>query len=461
MGVSRRIIWTLIGSTCAAAIGLVALTGGAGYLDAQSRVNASLRGVADSHLSLTDRSRIRSAVTRDDAQLLARDLRTRLEDRALRTRADAWAAADAGTRKRISKQLSAVTPARLHDALARPEPVWEGAEVGHVNGWVRNDLGYGARFLLAVPEAYDPAKEWPVHVSLHGGGGTPARSCLVNWQGEPEAEGVILVCPQTPRGEWWMPRGESTVRAVLAEVRRRYNVDTDRVSIGGASSGGFGVWHNASKYPWMFRAAVPRCAATPKDPETLQNFGSLPTFLLHGTRDHRISVNHSRTSHALLSELGGDTTYAEEPGFGHAFMRPRNLDVLDWLQRKERTVAHEFEYRTVYRGDEPERVHWLAPDWGDRYEAGIELTGRIVRVTGNGRTRYEIHVNSSTPLDGFTLLFPEDDELDPSDPVTVYYGDKKVFRGMLRPSRDAVLASWAGYRDPQLLSLHGTVVKLH
>jgi acetyl esterase/lipase len=400
-------------------------------------------------------------VAQDQAQLLATDLRKRIEDRALRSQADAWAAADSGQRKKIQSELSGVTAQRLHAALSTPEPVWTDAPVGDAMGWTRNDMGFGARFQLRVPANYDPARKWPVHVSLHGGGGNPARSCMVNWQGEPAEEGVILVCPKTPKGMWWMPRGESTVRSVLAEVRRRYNVDTDRVSIGGASSGGFGVWHNASKYPWVWRAAVPRCAATPKDPETLQNLASLPTFLLHGRRDGRISVRNSRTSHALLSKLGGDTTYAEEPGFGHSFMRPRNLDVLNWIGGKEREVAHEFEYHTVLRGTAPARVHWLAPDWGTTYEPGLELNGQIVRETRGQGTRYEIRVDGTADLDAFTLLFPQSDELDPTDPVTVYYGDKAVFSGRLRPSRDAVLASWAGHRDPRLLSLFGTVVDLH
>ncbi len=410
-------------------------------------------------MSLTDHARVGKAVTRDQAQLLAADLRKQLEDRVLRSQADAWAAADAGQRKDIEANLKTVPAARLYEALSEAEPVWLDAPTGDVTGWTRNDLGYGARFQLRVPENYDPARKWPLHVSLHGGGGTPARSCMVNWQGEPAEEGVILVCPKTPKGMWWMPRGESTVRSVLAEVRRRYNVDTDRVSIGGASSGGFGVWHNASKYPWVWRAAVPRCAATPKDPETLQNFGSLPTFLLHGRRDGRISVQNSRTSHALLADAGGDTTYAEEPGFGHSFMRPRNLDVLEWIGGKQRDIAHEFEYRTVLRGTAPARVHWLAPDWGDDYEPGLDITGSIVRETRGGATEYEIHVGGTATLRGFTLLFPHTDELDPTEPVTVYYGDRAVFAGKLSPSRQAVLASWAGHRDPRLLSLYGKVIQ--
>lgn len=460
MEVSRSIIWSLIGAAAGLLVSGVALVIGADDIGAQSHTNASLRGVAEAHLSLTDRSRVRSAVTQDSAQQLARDLRTRVQNRALRMQADAWATASPRERLRIEARLSNIPAQRLHDALAEDELVWSHAPVGDVMGWTRNDLGFGARFQLSVPADYDPSRKWPVHVSLHGGGGSPARSCMVNWQGEPAQEGVILVCPKTPKGMWWMPRGESTVRSVLAEVRRRYNVDTDRVSIGGASSGGFGVWHNASKYPWVYRAAVPRCAATPKDPETLGNFSALPTFLLHGRRDHKISVNHSRTSHTMLSNLGMDTTYAEEPGYGHSFMRPRNLDVIDWVQRKERTVAREFTYRTVNRGEAPARVHWIAPDWGDAYEPGVNMNGRIEQVTQGDRMRYEIHVDSSVRLAGFTLLFPKDEDLDPTAPVTVFYGGESVFEGTMRPSGPAILASWAGHRDPGLLSMHGVEIDL-
>jgi acetyl esterase/lipase len=399
-------------------------------------------------------------VTYDQGQLLARSLRAGIEDVQLRRRAEQWALAAGTEKETLAMDLGLwVTPDRLRAALSRA-PLMANPPVGRARGWVRTSEGYGASYQIHVPAQYTPDKKWPVHISLHGGGGTPSRSCAVNWNGEPEKSGVILVCPKAHKGMWWMPRGEASIQAVLMDLRTRYNVDTDRVSIGGASSGGFGVWHNAAKYPWVFRAAVPRCAATPKDPETLGNLSEMATYMLHGARDGTISVKQSRRSHRLLSAVSSDVTYREEPGFGHSFMRPRNFDVMSWLSPKRRELSESFHYRTMARGPAPGRVHFLVMDWGDEYVGGIEVEGRIVAHRSAGQWVNEVYVDSTAAIDGFTVLLKEGQGR-PDAPVRVFFNDELVHEGPApQPSVRAVLESWKDHKDPALVATHAVHVQL-
>lgn len=396
--------------------------------------------------------RLRDADARDSGKSLARRIAQRLQMQGLQEVARRYTSSEPGESQRWLSQLKAnTTPKALFKALSRPDGPHGEVEAGRHIGFVR-PLGHFARYLMMVPEGYTPDKAWPVHISLHGGGGTPMRNCQQNWQGEALQAGVILVCPSTKGAMWWMPLGEATVLATLEDVRQRVNVDLDRVSVGGASSGGYGVWHMATKFPWLFRGAVPRCAATPKDPLTMANLGNLPIYMLHGNRDGRINVFHSRRSDEIMGELGLDYQYTEVPGVGHRFMSDYNDDVMDWVSQQERQAWGDFKYRTVLRGDAPTRVHWLLPRWGQGYEPGLELEGQLKSRMVQGVWRNEVHLSSTTPLESVTVLLPPEQRWQSNQPVYVYLNGHLIHEAPVAPSVEAVLASWVDHRDPSLMT---------
>ncbi len=402
---------------------------------------------------------VSSIMAEEEGRELATHLRQTLENRNYQKLVRNYEIARPAERKLLGAHLGAITtPERLADALRSNAWSYPDAPSGRLIARAPTK-GRSVPYMAMVPPGYTPEKAWPMHISLHGGGGNPTRNCELNWQGEPSQEGVILVCPQVERGYWWMPQGEKAILAVLRDVQRRYHIDTNRISLGGASSGGFGTWYNAAKYPWLFRAAVPRCAATPRDEKTLANLVKLPVFMLHGVRDGRIQVENSRRSHELLTGLGYQVRYEEEPKVGHVFMRNRNFDVLSWIEDQTRPVWGSFRYRTLMRGQAPTRVHWLRVDWGESYEAGHELSGWIESRKVQGAWQNEVHITSTAQLRSFTILMPPG-LWQPDAPVEIFYNKNSIAKTRIQSSVDAVLQSWEDHQDPFLISTHAHTIEL-
>jgi len=399
--------------------------------------------------------------TRDEARLraeqLARALTDRIVDQRLQQLTATWRAGGEPGAEALDA-LNTVEPRRLEDALSRPIHSFD-APRGRITGQFMV-AGRVAPFVAYVPDDYAPNTAWPLHIDLHGGGGAPWKSCDSNWeQGQPAQHGVILVCPGESDAGWWMPHGEKTVLAALEHFRTLYHIDDERVSVGGASSGGFGTWHAATKFPWLWRAAIVRCAATPRDPETLNNLGEVPAFLIHGDQDHRISVVNSRRSYAILSDGGHPVDYIEVPEMGHRYGRRYNTQILEWLEPRRRVLDRKFEYRVVRRGESPERLHWLKPTWPTHKVVGELVSGEIVRAGDAEDAVNVVDVQATTDLQGFTVLL-EDALWNPAHPVVVRYNGTEVYRGMPLPTIGAVLDSWVDHSDPGLLATHEVVVTL-
>ena len=354
---------------------------------------------------------------------------------------------------------SLTTPEALRRHLLRPRALPAEPEVGPVKRSAMTDHG-AVRYMAVVPESYTPERAWPVHIALHGGGGSSRRSCLNNWQGMAAKSGIILLCPTVRRGGWWLLGGALRIRAAFEDLRGRYRVDLDRVSIGGASSGGAGVWHQATRYPWKWRAAIPRCAALPPDPQMLGNLKAVPTYLLHGARDAKILAHNSRLSHGLLNDLGYDVTYYEDARVGHNFMFDHNDEVLTWLGERERaSVFADFSYRTPLRGAAPSRVWWLEPEWGAGYRPGQRLEASLKWSVGPQSPVLEARVASDSDIRSLRVFLPPLEEFKGAT-LTVVYNGEVVHAGTVVGTVEGLLTSWGDHRDPSMLTPFSAEINL-
>lgn len=113
-------------------------------------------------------------------------------------------------------------------------------------------------YKITLPKDYDPArKKYPLRVNLHAGGGF---SWLAYWvTGKPDttprgasSDGAIHI---SPAGRQHVGMGEVAILEAIADVKKNYAVEDDRVTIGGASWGGTGGFHFATFLPDHFSAA--------------------------------------------------------------------------------------------------------------------------------------------------------------------------------------------------------------
>ena len=118
------------------------------------------------------------------------------------------------------------------------------------------------KYLLYKPKNYEEDNPNPLLIFLHGAGERGDDLELVKKHGPPKLieEGIelplIVASPQMAMEEWWSP---STIVWLLADIKKRLNVDPDRVYLTGLSMGGYGTWETAIKYPNLFAAIVHIC----------------------------------------------------------------------------------------------------------------------------------------------------------------------------------------------------------
>jgi pimeloyl-ACP methyl ester carboxylesterase len=312
-----------------------------------------------------------------------------------------------------------------------------------------------SNYVVVAPRAYDPKKSWPMHISLHGGG-KPSRynerTCWEHDWGRRAPREFILVCPTTPAGKWWLPSGEARVMAVYREVLRDWNIDLDRVSIGGMSNGGTGAWHMAMKYPWLWSGVVPRCAGEIRDDGFVENIAKLPTYMIHGARDHLIPVKASRAMRDRLSRVGNEARLTEIKGGGHRFFSRENRAVVAWLRDRRRDLPHSITYNALPDSDQnpPGLVYWIHAPGAQSIRASLirEPTGVRVNLEGDA-------------LPERTTVYIPEALVSPGGGLRVFRGGARVHEGPMVPSIEAVLESYRLSGDPGRTYTVGVTLELN
>ncbi|MCS7316160.1 MAG: alpha/beta hydrolase-fold protein, partial [Bryobacterales bacterium] len=138
-----------------------------------------------------------------------------------------------------------------------------------------SDQPYG----LYVPKNYDPARRYPLVLSLHGEGSNHRLNLRRvfgrgNLPGETDAEATrrfpplpdvdFIVATPLARGTMgYQGLAEKDVYDVLADVRKRLSVDEDRIYLTGLSMGGGGALRLALTRPDVWAAVAAVCPAIP------------------------------------------------------------------------------------------------------------------------------------------------------------------------------------------------------
>jgi poly(3-hydroxybutyrate) depolymerase len=220
-----------------------------------------------------------------------------------------------------------------------------------------------------LPLDYDPAKKWPLVVSLHGY--NPANPPYSGWwsvtsrhDARADRHPVIVVEPHGRGNAQYLGIGGQDVLRSLDEAMRQFSVDPDRVYLTGDSMGGSGTWIIGTRHPqrfaaiapvfggWDFRVAPPGGAPLlqPRNPwedfvlERRNSFVAaeqalnLPIFVLHGDADAAVPVETSQYITRQLQRWGYNVRYRELPGLGHEDMGVAD-GIVRWFFDQRRVAA--------------------------------------------------------------------------------------------------------------------------
>lgn len=205
---------------------------------------------------------------KDSADPNAPALESQAVQRAVAVARRFFAEDDQAKRREIAEGFVDVAPESpealsqvLRRAAERPD-IGFGVHTFHTK---RTGIVPAVRYVLSVPEGYahDAPEGWPLVIGLHGTGGKPENHlhALAGWLG-PDLGRVLIACPEAPIGGQFVfsEIAATYPRAVLDDVRRRVNVDSDRVILAGYSKGGYATWAAALTSPGDWGGAVPMAA---------------------------------------------------------------------------------------------------------------------------------------------------------------------------------------------------------
>src|SRR5262249_3859144 len=184
-------------------------------------------------------------------------------------------------------------------------------------------------YTLDIPESYDPARKYPVRIQLHGGvdrieASAPPRSGASGRL--PGAEQIYVMPYAWKDAPWWSGRQVANLRAILDAVKRRYNVEENRVVLSGVSDGGTGVYYTAMRDTTLLASFLPLKGfiAVLKN-ETADADGDLfpnnlvnkPLFIVNGGRDPLYPTSVVDPYVDRLKSAGVDLVYRPQPDAGH------------------------------------------------------------------------------------------------------------------------------------------------
>lgn len=321
-----------------------------------------------------------------------------------------------------SQPEAAATLVRAREALAALEAgrnPWANVVGTFLRGYYSEVDGSVQGYALHVPAGYDGQRPYPLAVNLHGY--DPSFS---DWRENPFLPGFIpeataggryiLVNPFGRGNTMYQELGERDVLAVLAEVKRLYRIDGDRIFLTGGSMGGGGTWYLGLRHPDLFAALAPvmgptdygfwlgldsassssvRCFLLAKrSPLSYAENGlNLALWCAHGAKDDIVPVGQSRIMVGRLRQLGYPIVYKEYPDAAHGDFPPQmERDKYDWFAARVRTPwpLHVF-YKT---GDlDHPGSYWVRIERFEdlldfaSLEAKVEVPNRIAVRTDNVR----------------------------------------------------------------------------
>lgn len=223
--------------------------------------------------------------------------------------------------------------------------------------------GVTITYYLHVPQGYNPAKQYPIVLILHGGGehAQATNSPLQNravildqfyvhvWTSTSIQQKwpSFIVVPQLVGDARWVDvpgktgsytlaqtpsNGLLAAKEIVDDLQSQYSgIDSTRRYVTGISMGGYGAWEAIERWPTYFAAAIPMAGAG--DPSKAADIAQVPIWDFHGAKDTVAPVSGSRDMIAALRAAGGEPRYTEYPMLTHgvwqtAFSMP---SLFTWL----------------------------------------------------------------------------------------------------------------------------------
>ncbi len=215
-----------------------------------------------------------------------------------------------------------------------------------IRTFISNIDGSCQYYAVLPPKNYEEDSTYALIMTCHGAGVKAERQINAYIQ----KDWAFVIAPTNRRryGFDWQDWGRLDFLETLEDVKRQFNIDTNRIYLTGHSMGGHGAWHIGTSHPDIFAAMAPSAGWTSiylyvpaflqksytfAHPEQLkfrnmalrednpllflENLWNVPTYILHGGADDNVPPIQGRMFAKYLYILNHDYTYNEIEGQGH------------------------------------------------------------------------------------------------------------------------------------------------
>jgi predicted peptidase len=302
-----------------------------------------------------------------------------------------------------------------------------------------------------------PAGGRSLYISLHGGGGAPAKLNDQQWENQKKLyklkEGVYFV-PRAPMDAWNMwhdyPMDELLTEVIKSEIVMD-DVNPDKVYVMGYSAGGDGVFQLAPRLP-DYWAAASMMAGHPGDAQIL-NLKNVPFMAFVGGKDAAYHRNE-------LVALWGQRLDSLEKVYPGSFVHDTHVyeGMPHWMGRKD-TIAVPW-MAAFKRNALPKDVIWIQDDIlrDQFYWLGMPIEsakkGLKARVAVNGND-INILENEHEVL----YIYLNDNLVNLDKKVTVTVNGKQIFNKKVPRNAAVIKESVAARMDKGLIFSGKLMVK--
>lgn len=219
------------------------------------------------------------------------------------------------------------------------------------------------RYLVLLPKEYDRMGRHALVVALHGIH-SHRQEQIEFWKPAVEA-GMIIVAPEYLHGEnqpyEYSAEEHGRVLAVLADARRRFAVDSNRVFLSGHEVGGYAAFDIGMSHPDEFAglisfSGVPMFYAQ----YYWRNVGRLPIYAVEGSLNGG-NPAAIRSNFTRFFQKGYPAVYVEYAGRGGGMFAAELPKILAWMDSKTREpFPAEVEAMSARHSDR--RFYWMEAD---------------------------------------------------------------------------------------------------
>jgi hypothetical protein len=227
----------------------------------------------------------------------------------------------------------------------------------------------GGKYHLQLPPEYSHGRAYPVLI-VAPPGSDKARETLERWGGAAAENGYILAVPEWGRGPaavyGYTTDEQVPVLETLRDLRRHFQVDSDRVFLAGQGSGADMAYDVGLAHPDLFAAVLPTSGVPgPYVHHYRENAQFLPFYVVSGDRSgESYKENYNLFKDWMMAIF--PVYYVQYKGRGLETFDGEVANSFDWMKYKRRAYPLEGIGRTengfasVRAADN--RFYWLSTD---------------------------------------------------------------------------------------------------